>query len=100
MRRIRIFCGQSRKAACGPVDGGAAVRNGESAGGKAFPAGFAVLFVSVCLPEIEGSLFFSPFSCKVTTTPVFTFPTNMITPETYSHIEEIKRRAGQLWRFL
>ncbi len=27
------------------------------------------------------------------------FPT-MIDPETYDHIELIKKRAGQLWRFL
>jgi len=25
---------------------------------------------------------------------------NMISPETYDHIELIKKRAGQLWRFL
>ncbi|MDD3180313.1 MAG: hypothetical protein PHQ04_08170 [Opitutaceae bacterium] len=25
---------------------------------------------------------------------------NMITPETFSHIENIKKRAGYLWRFL
>jgi hypothetical protein len=28
-------------------------------------------------------------------------PTNtMISPETFSHIENIKKRAGHLWRFL
>jgi hypothetical protein len=25
---------------------------------------------------------------------------NMIAPETFSHIENIKKRAGYLWRFL
>jgi hypothetical protein len=26
--------------------------------------------------------------------------TNMIAPETFSHIENIKKRAGYLWRYL
>ena len=28
------------------------------------------------------------------------FPSTMILPETFSHIENIKKRAGHLWRFL
>jgi hypothetical protein len=33
-----------------------------------------------------------------TTLPFFTFL--MIAPETFNHIENIKKRAGHLWRFL
>jgi hypothetical protein len=32
--------------------------------------------------------------------PSAKFRSNMIAPETFSHIENIKKRAGYLWRFL
>jgi hypothetical protein len=34
-----------------------------------------------------------------TSVPSFPF-TAMISPETFNHIENIKKRAGHLWRFL
>jgi hypothetical protein len=30
----------------------------------------------------------------------FYWPVTMISPETLNHIENIKKRAGHLWRFL
>jgi hypothetical protein len=30
----------------------------------------------------------------------FYWPFTMISPETFSHIDNIKKRAGHLWRFL
>ena len=32
--------------------------------------------------------------------PAFALDPIMIAPETFNHIENIKRRAGHLWRFL
>jgi hypothetical protein len=39
--------------------------------------------------------------CAFLNPPFLLFPPNdMIAPETFNHIENIKKRAGHLWRFL
>ena len=43
----------------------------------------------------------SPVPCVTPLFRPFTFTlTPMILPETFNHIENIKKRAGHLWRFL
>ena len=51
------------------------------------------------LPRSHGLVrgFFHPCVSRGSLRP---FPFTMIAPETFSHLENIKKRAGYLWRFL
>ena len=49
------------------------------------------------VPRRKGS---APLPLAVRGKAAFIRPSTMIAPETFSHIENIKKRAGHLWRFL